>query len=108
MLKTASVWVPGKCSSSSQLNGVCSSGWWRGDQWRAGFQLLQPSLCVEILYSVGATLHPLFMCEELGQKETKKTAALSFYFKRNLEHLQQMKEENWRRESKSISFIILL
>lgn len=79
MHETACVWVPGKCSSSSQVNGASSSGWWRHDQWRVGFQLLLPSFCVEILHTIGATLHPLFMCEELGQKETKKCCSVLLF-----------------------------
>lgn len=65
------------------------------------------TLCGNPLYN-RATLHPMLICEVLGQKEMKNSAGLCFYFKRNLEHLQHMKEENWRRESKIISFVIMI
>lgn len=35
---------------------------------------------MEILYTTGATLHPLFMCEELGQKETKECCFVLLFY----------------------------
>lgn len=87
----------------------CSGGWWRGDKWRVGLQLLLLLLCVEILYTIRATLHPLFVCEELGQKDKQKGWSV-LLFEEELGALAVDERGKWEENQRAFHslFIIIL